>query len=369
MKKDVFLCDTLHFESGRGMWRYNLQLRRHFDLMGVDLSAMPSALKPVNSNLLQLFAYEIIEPCWSMSHAHDLVLCPFNVAPFIHRRDSPLATVVHDLIFLQKQHASWGARYRRAKIKRTMAHSDFIISISASVRDEICRTFSTKNPPYVIPCQLGDVFASEFQRAEILRSAPRILHLGGLASSKGTELLLGAFTVILQHCPQAKLVLAAMSKNREWVSRVAANLGLPYSAIEILPRLTDAELAQQYADATIHCMPSRGEGFGMPIIEAASQGTINVLSPLPVFREILGKDAVYFREWTPESLAESLVYALDGNFASTTARAQGKALGYSFENIHKNAAIPAFNEIFKKIEEKRMEQVHRQSAVVRARHD
>ncbi|MBQ4801396.1 glycosyltransferase family 4 protein [Aquimarina sp. MMG015] len=56
----------------------------------------------------------------------------------------------------------------------------------------------------------------------------------------------------------------------------------------------DQELATYYKNATLFVYPSLYEGFGIPIIEAASYGTSICVSDIPVFQEICGQQAIYF---------------------------------------------------------------------------
>ena len=53
-------------------------------------------------------------------------------------------------------------------------------------------------------------------------------------------------------------------------------------------------------------MASEGEGFGLAIVEGARHGKPLILRDIPVFREIAGKHAFYFRGDTPEELAKAL---------------------------------------------------------------
>jgi len=58
--------------------------------------------------------------------------------------------------------------------------------------------------------------------------------------------------------------------------------------------LSEPELARAYMEAAALLFPSRAEGFGLPVIEAAARGCVPILSDIPVFREIGGKGALYF---------------------------------------------------------------------------
>jgi hypothetical protein len=66
----------------------------------------------------------------------------------------------------------------------------------------------------------------------------------------------------------------------------------------------DGRLAQLYATSGLLVMASHGEGYGLPIGEAASAGCRLLLRDLPVFREVAGARARYFD--TPEALLLAL---------------------------------------------------------------
>ena len=53
-------------------------------------------------------------------------------------------------------------------------------------------------------------------------------------------------------------------------------------------------------------MASRGEGFGLPLIEAASYDIPVLARNLPVFEEVGGENVTYFSGLDPVGLADSL---------------------------------------------------------------
>jgi len=57
---------------------------------------------------------------------------------------------------------------------------------------------------------------------------------------------------------------------------------------------------------------SIAEGFGLPLVEAGSQGTPLLLSDIPVFHEIVGDEAVYFPIGNSEALASAIGEFLRG---------------------------------------------------------
>jgi glycosyltransferase involved in cell wall biosynthesis len=66
------------------------------------------------------------------------------------------------------------------------------------------------------------------------------------------------------------------------------------------------ELAELYRGAAALLLPSRFEGFGLPVLEAMACGTPVVAAPEPALREVAG---------------DAAVYAVDGDFAAAVKRA------------------------------------------------
>jgi glycosyltransferase involved in cell wall biosynthesis len=72
----------------------------------------------------------------------------------------------------------------------------------------------------------------------------------------------------------------------------------------------DDEVDHLLSQATALVQASIAEGFGLPIIEAGSQGVPLVLSDIPVFREIAGEEATYFAVGQAEELASLIGQAV-----------------------------------------------------------
>ena len=70
-------------------------------------------------------------------------------------------------------------------------------------------------------------------------------------------------------------------------------------------------LNKLFFESDIYVMTSKMEGFGMPILEALSQGTRVVASEIPVFLEIGEKYISYFDPESAEDLMEKLLSIFD----------------------------------------------------------
>lgn len=70
--------------------------------------------------------------------------------------------------------------------------------------------------------------------------------------------------------------------------------------------VSDAMLMRLYANCSALLMASEGEGFGLPLIEAAQHHLPIIARGLPVFREIAGEHAFYFDGLEPQALADAV---------------------------------------------------------------
>jgi len=80
--------------------------------------------------------------------------------------------------------------------------------------------------------------------------------------------------------------------------------------IEIIDNVTETELLNFYKSTKVFVNPSLYEGFGMPLIEAQTQGANICCSDIDVFREIMLDDAIYFDPLSPKRIAESITVSL-----------------------------------------------------------
>jgi glycosyltransferase involved in cell wall biosynthesis len=84
-----------------------------------------------------------------------------------------------------------------------------------------------------------------------------------------------------------------------------------------LEGISDEYLEKVYANSDCLIAASEGEGFGLPLVEAARHKLPILARDIPVFREVAGRHATYFNGLTPQALVSAIESWL-------TAFAQGK---------------------------------------------
>lgn len=145
-----------------------------------------------------------------------------------------------------------------------------------------------------------------------LGQRPSFLMVGTLEPRKGHAHVLDAFERLWRSGTDVNLVI--VGKQGWMVERLVERLR---SHRELGKRLfwpesiSDEYLEKVYAASTCLVAASYGEGFGLPLIEAAQHRLPIIARDIPVFREVAGDHAYYFDATTPEGLAQSLKSWLD----------------------------------------------------------
>lgn len=140
-----------------------------------------------------------------------------------------------------------------------------------------------------------------------LRAMPSFLVVGTLEPRKGHAQTLETFNRLWEDGEEAALVLAGRPG---WMTDVIQRRIRHHD--EFNQRLfwfmdaSDELLDTLYASCTALLAPSEGEGFGLPLVEAARHRLPILCRDLPVFREVAGNHATYFEGLDAESLAQAV---------------------------------------------------------------
>lgn len=149
-----------------------------------------------------------------------------------------------------------------------------------------------------------------------LRARPTFLMVGTIEPRKAYLQVLDAFTQLWQENLEINLVVVG---KEGWTDLpdgmrrdIPETVGLLLSHPEVGKRLfwldgiSDEYLEKVYASCTCLIVASYGEGFGLPLIEAAQHKLPIIARDIPVFREVAGKHAFYFKGNEPKVLANSI---------------------------------------------------------------
>lgn len=142
----------------------------------------------------------------------------------------------------------------------------------------------------------------------LLQSRPSFLTVSTLEPRKAQTQILDAVENLWASGEDVNLVLVGQQgwKVDELVNRIAQH---PERGKRLfwLKGVSDEYLDRIYKSCSCLVAASINEGFGLPLIEAARHGTPVIARDIPVFREVAGESAFYFKADTGEELAEALI--------------------------------------------------------------
>lgn len=241
--------------------------------------------------------------------------------------------VIYDLLpVMLPQVFPEGAQAGHQRWLETISQFDGVVGISRAVADEMAEWLATFGPRRERPLAIGwfhlgaDIQNSSptaglppdaAQVLDQLRSRPSFLMVGTVEPRKGYLQTLTAFEALWRSGADVNLVIvgqegwkpladAARRDIPETVARLRTHPELS-KRLFWLEGISDEYLEKVYASSTCLIAASYGEGFGLPLIEAAQHKLPILARDIAVFREVCGEHASYFPDSRdPETIAQGV---------------------------------------------------------------
>jgi glycosyltransferase involved in cell wall biosynthesis len=156
-----------------------------------------------------------------------------------------------------------------------------------------------------------------------------VLSLATLEPRKGLDVALDAYQLLGAAAPPL-LIAGQAGWGGVAPGALARERGLAPEKVRLLGRLTDPELAVVLRRARVLIMPSRAEGFGLPIAEAMTVGTPVICSDIAALAEVSAGAAVLVPPDEPQALADALTEVLTD---------EGKRAGLIAAGLTRSAAF------------------------------
>ncbi len=206
-----------------------------------------------------------------------------------------------------------------------------LVCISKSVADEVDQWLGANPPDRIEPLQIGYFhLGADIEKSAsttgipedakdlfgAMESTPSFLMVGTVEPRKGHAQVLSAFDQLWSQNTQVNLIIVGQEgwkgfepEVREYIIGISGrirNHDQYRKRLFWLEGVSDEYLEKLYELSSALIMASEGEGFGLPIIEAARHNTPLILRDLPVFQEIAGRCATYFIGLEPDVLATAI---------------------------------------------------------------
>jgi glycosyltransferase involved in cell wall biosynthesis len=240
-------------------------------------------------------------PVLAAARRLDVLHSPANVGPVI----APgIATVVtlHDLIWLHRG-SEWDSDPRAVRaMQRQMAfcvrHADRVFAVSEAAAEDFVHTLGVPRARIVVtrsgvrrPPPLSPTPEAELRARLDLGHARVLLCVAQKRPYKNQASLVRALPAL-----HSEVVLVAPGASTDYeveLRRLAAELGVSHR-LRLPAWLSEADLAGLYALSDVFALPSRTEGFGLPMLEAMAHGLPVACADIPALREVSGDAALRF---------------------------------------------------------------------------
>ena len=175
--------------------------------------------------------------------------------------------------------------------------SDRGYSISVS---HIGADVENSSPSYGIPKDADTVFNALSER-------PSFVSVGTIEPRKSYDQIISTFELLWESGVDINLVIIGKEgwMVKSLIEKIKLNKELN-NKLFWLEGVADEYLVKVYAKSTCLIAASEGEGFGLPLIEAAQHKLPIIARDIPVFKEVAGQHAFYFTGKSPENLADAI---------------------------------------------------------------
>ena len=144
---------------------------------------------------------------------------------------------------------------------------DRLLSVSLSLQTQIRKHFGKDSE--VVYDMVDDVFLQRPITLNKSRNPFRFISVGSLNEGKGFDVLIQAFTRILDH--RAELVIVGDGPVREPLEKLIREMSVQ-ERVMLKGRLSHEEIADNLSKADVYVLASRSETFGVSYVEAMAMG-------------------------------------------------------------------------------------------------
>jgi glycosyltransferase involved in cell wall biosynthesis len=243
-------------------------------------------------------------PLLALRRRAAVIHAPVNWLPWW----SPSRTVVtvQDLAWerIPESYPRFFRAYARLFARRSVARADVVLATSRSTADDLVELYGVaRERVRIVPIGVHPDSDPPRERE------PFVLHVGEFEPRKRVLELIEGHRRYLERAPAdpppCRLVLAGSGGAQQEAVRTSAGPGC-----ELVGFVSDAELSELYRRAALVVVPSRYEGFGLPVAEALAHGCPVMVAANSSLAEVGGESAILLADPSPEGIAAALLDAL-----------------------------------------------------------
>lgn len=225
-------------------------------------------------------------------------LGPFHDAFLVDDRESPYETVPHyeRLIFNWEELLRRLGRDRRLRthLRNYMLHwplaqAELYLACSEHEAAVLEAMGMPAGRIRIVPLWIEPDFIAAFPQRppEQSFSRPLILYIGQLTRRKGPDLVIEAMPEVLARHPQASFVFVSHNPAGQAALQARAEALGVAGNLHFLGQVSEEEKVALLRACDVYVLPTRYEGFGLPLLEAMACRAPVITTDIPVVREIV----------------------------------------------------------------------------------
>lgn len=286
------------------------------EIAGIQVRRVPPRFWP-NAALRRAMASEVLPQVAHIMHPRNVLaygavrllrqwrvpivytwLGPFHDAYLVDDRESPYEHAPHyeRLIFTWQGLLRRIGRDRdlRTHLRNYMLHwplaqADLYMACSQHEAEELARMGLPAARVRVVPLWIETDWIAQLP-ARLSGNAlrrPLLLYIGQLTRRKGPDLVVEAMPAVVARYPEAEFAFVSHNPAEQAVLQARAEeLGVANN-LRFLGQVTEEDKIALLRACDAYLLPTRYEGFGLPLLEAMACGAPIVSSDIPVVREIV----------------------------------------------------------------------------------
>ena len=314
----------------------------------------------------------------------DILFIPAHTLPLMRElslSNTRTVVTIHDLgyEYLPNYHQLGNFLYLNRSTEWAVRWADALISVSEATRQDLIRKMHCDSNKIKVvyegidyrrfSCRAGSRFAGEIksedkqnigyiEEASYLKKTygigcTYILYVGTIQPRKNIERLIEAFFLVNKSISRQCLQLIIVGKPG-WMYKdiyLAPKKYRVEGLVKFLNFVSNEDLIKLYRHASVFCLPSLFEGFGLSILEAMASGCPVVTSNSGSLSEIAGDAAVLADPLSSISIASAVDQILTNDSLRSTLIIKGKQLVklFTWEKTAKRT-IEVFGDTFRRRE-------------------
>jgi glycosyltransferase involved in cell wall biosynthesis len=347
--RPIFAFDARAHATGIGRYSEQLLGGLRTSLRGVEIWCV---VHPTHGSKLAAFADRLIPSSAAMYSVEaqatlprlvrgaTLLHCPHYDIPVLY--PNRMSVTIHDVTHLLDpafRDTMKSRIFAKSLLKLAVAKARKVITISQYSKRMILEHLGgSESKISVIHRYASPVFtpmardeAKEIVQRSLGLCRDYFLFVGSPKPHKNLPVLFEAFAVVQSEHPGIDLVIIGKDKKNEPSLRALSTRLKVDQRVRWIESVSDETLRACYSAAEATILPSRQEGFGLPVLESMACGTPVICANAASLPEVVGDSALLFDPSGPEDCKNQMLRILQSQQLRDDLRRKGIARARQFD--------------------------------------